>query len=223
MTVFLSILISVPIGVATAVYLNEYSKKESKIVKAIRTSIDILSSVPSIVYALFGAITFKVWFGNTISVLAGSLTITLMLLPIVVRSTEESLKTVSDSLREGSFALGAGKVRTIFKIVLPCALPGIISAIILAMGRVVSESAPFIYTMGSSIQPMPTLGQNYMGSGTTLAVALYSFANEGKYMNEAYATAFVLIVIVLGLNLLAMGAGKLLNRKLQGENNGVRK
>ncbi len=223
MVVFLSILISVPIGVATAVYLNEYSKKGSKVVKVIRTCIDILSSVPSIVYALFGAITFKIWFGNTISVLAGSLTITLMLLPIVVRSTEESLKTVSDSLREGSFALGAGKVRTIFKIVLPSALPGIISAIILAMGRVVSESAPFIYTMGSSIQPMPTLGQNYRGSGTTLAVALYVFASEGKYMNEAYATAFVLIVVVLGLNLLAEGLGKFLNRKLKGETNAVRK
>lgn len=223
MVVALSIVVSVPIGVATAVYLNEYSKRGSKIVKAIRTCIDILSSVPSIVYALFGAITFKVWFGGTISVLAGSFTITLMLLPIVVRSTEESLKTVSDALREGSYALGAGKVRTIFKIVLPSALPGIMSAIILAMGRVVSESAPFIYTMGSSIQPMPTLEQGYMGSGTTLAVALYVFANEGKYMNEAYATAFVLIVIVLGLNLLAEAIGKVLNKKLKGETNAVRK
>ena len=152
--------------------------------------------------------------------MAGSLTITLMLLPIVVRSTEESLKTVTDSLREGSFALGAGKVRTIFKIVLPGALPGIMSAIILAMGRVVSESAPFLYTMGSSIQPMPT---GYQSGGTTLAVALYRFAGEGRYMNEAYATAFVLIVIVLGLNLLAEAIGRGLNKKLQGETNAVRK
>lgn len=220
MTIALSIGISVPIGVATAVYLHEYSKRGSKIVKTIRTCIDILSSVPSIVYALFGAITFKIWFGGTLSILAGSLTITLMLLPIVVRSTEESLKTVPDSLREGSFALGAGKVRTIFKIVLPGALPGIMSAIILAMGRVVSESAPFLYTMGSSIQPMPT---GYQSGGTTLAVALYRFAGEGRYMNEAYATAFVLIVIVLGLNLLAEAIGRGLNKKLQGETNAVRK
>lgn len=220
MVVGLSILTSVPLGVATAVYLNEYSKRGSKLVKVIRTSVDILSGVPSIVYALFGAITFKIWFGGRISILAGSLTIALMLLPIVIRSTEESLKTVPDSLREGSFALGAGKVRTIFKIVLPSALPGIMSAVILAMGRVISESAPFIYTMGSSIQPMPN---GYMSSGTTLAVALYGFANEGKYMNEAYATAFVLIVIVLGLNLLAEVIGKVLNGKLKGETNAVRK
>ncbi|MBQ7924583.1 MAG: phosphate ABC transporter permease subunit PstC [Clostridia bacterium] len=220
MVVALSIVVSVPLGVATAIYLNEYSKKGSEFVKIIRTAVDILSGVPSIVYALFGAITFKMWFGGTISILAGSLTITLMLLPIVIRSTEESLKTVSDGLREGSFALGAGKVRTIFKIVLPSALPGIISAVILAMGRVISESAPFIYTMGSSIQPMP---DGYMSSGTTLAVALYRFASEGKYMNEAYATAFVLIVIVLGLNLLAEWLGKILNRKLKGETNAVRK
>ncbi len=220
MVVLLSIVISVPLGVATAVYLHEYAKRGSMLVRFVRGSVDVLSGVPSIVYALFGAITFKVWFGGSISILAGSLTVTLMLLPIVIRSTEESLKTVSDALREGSFALGAGRVRTIFKIVLPGALPGIISAIILAMGRVISESAPFIYTMGSSIQPMP---QGYTSSGTTLAVALYGFANEGRYMNEAYATAFVLIVIVLGLNLLAEIIGKGLNGKLKGENNGIRK
>ncbi len=220
MVVGLSILISVPLGVATAIFLNEYSKKGSKIVKVIRSCVDILSGVPSIVYALFGAITFKVWFGGSQSILAGTLTITLMLLPVVIRSTEESLKTVADGLREGSFALGAGKVRTIFRIVLPSALPGIMSAIILAMGRVVGESAPFIYTMGSSIQAMP---EGYMSSGTTLAVALYRFAGEGKYMNEAYATAFVLIVVVLGLNLLASLVSKLLNRKLKGEGNGIRK
>ncbi len=219
MVVGLSIVISVPLGVATAIYLHEYSKKGSKIVKVIRTSVDILSGVPSIVYALFGAITFKVWLGGRISILAGSLTITLMLLPIVIRSTEESLKTVENGLREGSYALGAGKVRTIFMVVLPSAMSGILSAIILAMGRVISESAPFIYTMGSSIQPMP---DGYMQSGTTLAVALYRFAGEGRYMNEAYATAFVLIIIVLGLNLLATLVSKILNRKLKGERNGIR-
>ena len=159
-------------------------------------------------------VTFVAFFGQKTSVLAGGFTIAIMLLPTVVRSTEESLRSVSDGLREGSLALGAGKVRTIFKIVIPSALPGIMSAIILAMGRVVSESAPFMYTMGSTIMPMP---KSYMSSGTTLAVALYKLAGEGRYTDEAYATAFVLLVIVLALNILAAFIEKKLNRKLQGD------
>ena len=214
MTIVLSLIIAVPIGVATAVFLNEYTKKNSKIVRVIRSAIDILSGIPSIVYALFGMVTFVAFFGQKTSVLAGGFTIAIMLLPTVVRSTEESLRSVSDGLREGSLALGAGKVRTIFKIVLPSALPGIMSAIILAMGRVVSESAPFMYTMGSTIMPMP---KSYMSSGTTLAVALYKLAGEGRYTDEAYATAFVLLVIVLALNILAAFIEKKLNRKLQGD------
>lgn len=218
--VFLSLLISIPLGIATAIYLNEYTKKGSKLVRVIRSCIDILSGIPSIVYALFGMVTFVVWFGNHVSILAGGFTISLMLLPTVIRSTEESLKSVSDGLREGSLALGAGKVRTIFKVVLPSALPGIFSAIILAMSRVVSESAPFMYTTGSVIMPMPT---GFMNGGTTLAVALYTFAGEGKYTEEAYATACVLIILVLLLNLAADLVGKKLSKKLQGENNVVRK
>ena len=214
MTIVLSLIVAVPIGVATAVFLNEYTKKNSKIVRVIRSAIDILSGIPSIVYALFGMVTFVEFFGQKTSVLAGGFTIAIMLLPTVVRSTEESLRSVSDGLREGSLALGAGKVRTIFKIVLPSALPGIMSAIILAMGRVVSESAPFMYTMGSTIMPMP---KSYMSSGTTLAVALYKLAGEGRYTDEAYATAFVLLVIVLALNILAAFIEKKLNRKLQGD------
>ena len=140
-----------------------------------------------------------------------------MLLPTVVRSTEESLKSVSDSLREGSLALGAGKVRTIFKVVLPSALPGIASAVILAIGRVVSESAPFMYTMGNSLTVMP---KSVLSDGTTLAVALYVLAGEGQYLNEAYATAFVLLVIVLALNLLANLITKKLDKKLKGSKNG---
>ena len=137
-----------------------------------------------------------------------------MLLPTIVRSTEESLKSVQDSLREGSFALGAGKLRTIFKIVLPSALPGITSAIILAMGRVISESAPFIYTAGSVISAIP---QGYLDSNATLAVALYRLSGEGWYINEAYGTAVVLVVIVIGLNLLAEVIAGRINKKLQGE------
>lgn len=212
-TVLISLIIAIPVGVFTAVFLNEYTKKGSKLVKIIRTAIDILSGIPSIVYALFGMVTFVVWFGNKTSILAGSFTIAIMLLPVVVKSTEESLKSVSDSLREGSFALGAGKVRTIFKVVLPSALPGIMSAIVLSMGRVVSESAPFMYTMGSTLSPMPN---SVLDSGTTLAVALYKLAGEGKYLGEAYATAFVLLMIVLALNILAQFLSSKLEKRLRG-------
>ena len=220
LTVLISLIIAIPVGVFTAIFLNEYTKKGSRIVKVIRSAVDILSGIPSIVYALFGMVTFVVWFGNKTSILAGSFTISLMLLPTVVRSTEESLKSVSDSLREGSYALGAGKIRTIFKVVLPSALPGILSAVVLAMGRVVSESAPFMYTMGSTVSPMPT---GVTDSGTTLAVALYKLAGEGRHVNEAYATAFVLLVIVLALNALANLIGKKLNKKLKGSTANVKK
>lgn len=217
LTVLISLLVAAPIGVFTAVFLNEYTKKGSKAVKVIRTAIDILSGIPSIVYALFGMVTFVVWLGGKQSILAGSLTIAIMLLPTVVRSTEESLKSVPDGLREGSLALGAGKVRTVFKVVLPSALPGIASAIILAMGRVVSESAPFIYTMGNSLKGMPA---GVTDSGTTLAVALYRLAGEGRFVNQAYATAFVLIVVVLSLNAVADLITKKLDKKLKGSKDG---
>ena len=155
-------------------------------------------------------ITFVTLIKGSSSILAGTLTISIMLLPTIVRSTEESLKSVQDSLREGSLALGAGKMRTIFKIVLPSALPGIMSAIILSMGRVIAESAPFVYTMGSVISATPT---GYLDGNATLAVALYQLAGEGWYVNEAYATAVVLIIIVLGLNLLAQLIAGKLNKK----------
>lgn len=214
MTVALSLLVAVPIGICTAIFLNEYAKKNNVFIKIIRGAIDLLNGVPSIVYGLFGMITFVALIKGRSTIMAGSLTVGIMLLPTIVRSTEESLKSVQDSLREGSFALGAGKMRTIFKIVLPSALPGILSAIILSMGRVISESAPFIYTMGSVISAMPG---GYFDSNATLAVALYRLSGEGWYVNEAYATAVVLIVLVLALNFPAeLIAGKL-NKKLQGE------
>ena len=214
MTVALSLLVAVPTGICTAIFLNEYAKKNNVFIKIIRGAIDLLNGVPSIVYGLFGMITFVALIKGRSTIMAGSLTVGIMLLPTIVRSTEESLKSVQDSLREGSFALGAGKMRTIFKIVLPSALPGILSAIILSMGRVISESAPFIYTMGSVISAIPG---GYFDSNATLAVALYRLSGEGWYVNEAYATAVVLIVLVLALNFLAeLIAGKL-NKKLQGE------
>lgn len=216
LSVVLSLLISLPIGVMTAIFLNEYAKKTNFFVKAVRSAIDVLSGVPSIVYGLFGMVTFVPLFGGGTSVLAGVLTISIMLLPVIVRSVEESLKSVSDSLREGSLALGAGKLRTIFKVVLPSALPGITSAIILSMGRVISESAPFIYTMGSVICAAP---KSLFDGGATLAVALYQLSGEGWHVNEAYATAVILIVIVLALNLTAELITSKIKKKAGGAKN----
>ncbi len=214
MAIFLSLLIALPVGIMTAIYLSEYAKHSNVFIRIVRGAIDVLSGVPSIVYGLFGMITFVRIFGGNSSILAGSFTVSIMLLPTVVRSTEESLKCVPDSLREGSFALGAGKMRTIFKVVLPSALSGILSATILSMGRVLSESAPFLYTMGSVITATPT---GYTDSGATLAVALYQLSGEGWHVGEAYATAVVLIVLVLGLNLLTEWIGRRLQKKQRGE------
>ena len=214
MAVALSLVIAVPVGVATAVFLHEYASADGFFVRIVRGAIDLLSGVPSIVYGLFGMITFVRLFGGTSSILAGSLTVSVMLLPTVVRSTEESLKAVGEGLREGSFALGAGKLRTIIKIVLPSALGGILSATVLATGRVVSESAPFLYTAGSVIWAMP---KSYLDNGATLAVAMYRLAGEGWHTDEAYATAVVLVFIVLALNLLAGLLAKKLRKKWTGE------
>lgn len=215
--VAISLLIAVPIGIMTAIFLNEYAKRGNILVRIIRSAIDILAGVPSIVYGLFGMIAFLPLLGGSGSILSGSLTVSIMLLPTIVRSTEESLKSVADSMREGSFALGAGKLRTIFKIVLPSSLPGILSAVILSMGRVISESAPFLYTMGSVITAIP---KGVMDSGASLAVALYQLSGEGWYINEAYATAVVLIVLVLILNLSAETMAEKLSKKLKGVTNG---
>lgn len=201
MLVSLSMVIAIPMGVCTAVFLSEYTKPGGKTVKLIRGAIEILSGIPSIVYGLFGMVFFCTFMKLGTSILAGSLTVTLMIIPVICRATEESLKSVPSSYREGSFALGAGKARTIFKVVLPSALPGILAAVILAVGRVISESAPLMFTMGASLKGLPQKG--FMSSGTSLAVALYVLAGEGLHINEAYATACVLILIVLTLNILS--------------------
>ena len=150
------------------------------------------------------------------SILSGALTISIILLPTIVRSTEESLKRVLDSLRQGSLALGAGKLRTILKVIIPSALPGILSAVILSIGRVVSESAPLLYTMGSVIKQIPS---SVFDSGATLSVALYQLSGEGWYINEAYATAVVLIILVFALNLIAELTVKGLSKRLKGDTN----
>lgn len=210
MAVLLSLGIAIPLGVMTAVFLHEYTKKNSLAVRLIRSAIDTLAGVPSIVYGLFGVVAFLPLFGGSSSVLAGSLTVSLMLLPTVVRTTEESLAAVPDGLREGSLALGAGKVRTILRLVLPSALSGIFSAVILSIGRVIGESAPFLWTMGSVMTAIP---RSYLDSGTTLSVALYQLAGEGWHIEEAYATAVILILLVLSLNLSARAVIGHLKRK----------
>ena len=196
MTVFMTLLIALPLGIGAAIYLNEYSKKGGKLVRALRVFIDTLSGVPSIVFGLFGMIFFCQICGLGYCVLSGSLTMTLIVLPTVIRSTEESLREVPESMRAGALALGSSKIRTIWKIVLPTALRGIVTAVVLSIGRIVGESAALIYTSGAVVE-MP---KSYFSQGSTLSVFMYYFQCEGLHLNEMYATAVVLLAVVLALN-----------------------
>lgn len=202
--VFLTLLLAVPIGIAAAIYLVEYSKRNSKLVKVIRLTTETLAGIPSIVFGLFGFIVFVLLLKWGNSLLAGVLTLTMMVLPTIVRTTEESLLAVPDMFREGSYGLGAGKLRTIFVIVLPAAIPGILSGVILAIGRIVGESAALIFTAGTVAEVPKSL----FSSTRTLAVHMYSLLNEGLYTNQAYATAVILLVIVLIINGLSGLAAK---------------
>ena len=202
--VFLTLLLAVPIGIAAAIYLAEYSKRNSKLVKVIRLTTETLAGIPSIVFGLFGFIVFVLLLKWGNSLLAGVLTLTMMVLPTIVRTTEESLLAVPDMFREGSYGLGAGKLRTIFVIVLPAAIPGILSGVILAIGRIVGESAALIFTAGTVAEVPKSL----FSSTRTLAVHMYSLLNEGLYTNQAYATAVILLVIVLIINGLSGLAAK---------------
>lgn len=195
----LSLLVAAPLGIFAAIYLVEYAKRGNKVVGIIRMAAETLSGVPSIVYGLFGMLFFVVSLGWGISILAGAFTLAIMILPLILRTTEEALKGVPDIYREGSFGLGAGKLRTIFRIVLPAAVPGILAGIILSVGRVVSETAALIYTSGTVAQ----IPENIMGSGRTLALHMYALSNEGLYTDKAYATAVVLLVLVLAINTLS--------------------
>lgn len=195
----LSLLIAGPLGVFSAIYLAEYSKKGGKLMEAVRTTAETLSGIPSIVYGLFGMLFFVTALDWGYSMLAGAFTLSIMILPLIMRTTEEALMDVPVSFREGSFALGVGKLRTIFKIVLPSATPGILAGIILAIGRVVGETAALIYTSGSVAQ----VPEDLMGSGRTLAIHMYALSSEGFYTDQAYATAVVLLVIVIGINWLS--------------------
>lgn len=195
----MALVIAVPLGIFSAIYLVEYAKRGNKFVEVIRLTTETLSGIPSIVYGLFGMLFFVTALKWGYSLLAGAFTLAIMVLPSVMRTTEEALKAVPDSYREGSFGLGAGKLRTVFRIVLPTAVPGILAGVILAIGRIVGETAALIYTAGTVAQ----VPSSVFGSGRTLAVHMYNLSSEGLHMNEAYATAVVLLILVVGINSLS--------------------
>lgn len=205
---FLSLLIAVPFGIFSAIFLVEYAKRGNKFVEIIRLTTETLQGIPSIVYGLFGMLFFVTTCGWGFSILAGAFTLSIMVLPLIMRSTEEALKAVPDSYREGSFGLGAGKLRTVFRIVLPSAVPGILAGVILAIGRIVGETAALIYTAGT-VADFP---KSVMSSGRTLAVHMYNLASEGLYMDQAYATAVILLVLVVGINTLSSVVAKKLTK-----------
>lgn len=195
----ISLLIAAPLGIFAAIYLVEYAKKGSRLVGLIRITAETLSGIPSIVYGLFGMLFFVTALKWRMSLLAGAFTMVIMILPLIMRTAEEALKSVPDSYREASFGLGAGKLRTIFTIVLPSAVPGILAGIILAIGRVVGETAALLYTSGT----LPDVPDSLMGSGRTLALHMYVLSCEGLHMNQAAATAVVILVFVLFINWLS--------------------
>jgi phosphate transport system permease protein len=194
-----TLLIAVPFGVFTAIYLVEYAPRGSKLVRAIRMTTETLAGIPSIVFGLFGYIFFAAWLGWGKSILAGCFTLAIMILPLIMRTTEESLKSVPDSYREGAFGLGAGKLRTVLRITLPSALPGILAGVILAVGRIVGETAALMFTIGSVIK----IPDSLFSQGRTLALHVLQLSSQGHNRNEAYATAVILLVVVLGINALS--------------------
>ena len=196
MVVLLTLLIAVPFGIGSAIYLTEYAKRGNKVVPIIRMTTETLSGIPSIVYGLFGYMAFVRWLDWGYSLMAGVTTLAIMILPLIMRTTEEALLAVPDSYREGSYGLGAGRLRTIFRVVLPSAMPGILSGVILGIGRIVGETAALIYTAGT-VTGVP---KSVMGGGRTLAVHMYALLSEGLYTNEAYATAVVLLGLVFIIN-----------------------
>lgn len=196
---FISILISSIIGVFSAIYLSEYSNNDSKLVKIIGIAIETLAGIPSIVYGLFGYLFFGVTLKLGYSILSGALTMSIMVLPLIIRTSEEAIKGVEPMYKEGSYGLGATKIRTIFKIIIPSAMPGILSGIVLAIGRVFGETAALMYTAGT----IPEIASNIFSSGRTLSVHMYSLLSEGLYEKEAYSAAVIMLVITIFINILA--------------------
>ena len=209
----LSLIIAVPLGIFSAIFLVEYAKRGNRFIGVIRLTTETLSGIPSIVYGLFGMLFFVTTLKWGLSLLAGAFTMAIMILPLVMRTTEEALKSVPDSYREGSFGLGAGKLRTIFRIVLPSAVPGILAGVILAIGRIVGETAALMYTSGTVAQ----IPKNVLGSGRTLALHMHVLANEGLHTDKAYATAVILLILVIGINMLS---GVIAKKITKGNGNG---
>lgn len=211
-TVILTVMalaVAIPLGVGGAVYLAEYARRASRMVRIIRVTAETLSGIPSILYGLFGSMCFVTAMRLQLSLLSGALTLSLMVLPLILRTTEEALLSVPASYREGSFGLGAGKLRTVMKIVLPPAMPGIMSSIVLATGRIVGETAALLFTTGT----VARLPDNLLSSGRSLSLHMYLLSGEGLYIGEAYATAVVLLVMVMAMN----GLSTLISRKIGGK------
>lgn len=206
--ILMSLLLAVPFGIFAAIYLVEYAKKGNKMISVVRVTAETLSGIPSIVYGLFGMLFFVTALHWEFSMLSGAFTLAIMILPLVMRTTEEALMAVPDSYREGSFGLGAGKLRTVFRIVLPSAIPGILAGVILGIGRIVGETAALMYTSGTVADYAGP-----MDSGRTLAVHMYVLTSEALHVNEASATAVVLLVIVIGINALSGFVAKKLRQK----------
>lgn len=200
--VVLTLVLAVPIGIFSAIYLVEYAKRGSRLVKLVRITTETLSGIPSIVYGLFGFLMFVIGFGWGYSLISGVITLAIMVLPTVIRTTEEALLAVPDSYREGSFGLGASKTRTVFKVILPSAIPGIMSGVVLSIGRIVGESAALIFTAGT-YAAIPNADNFLFSSTRTLAVHMYALYSEGLYTQQAYATAVILLVLTACINLLS--------------------
>lgn len=209
----IALVIALPLGIGAAIYAVEYAKRGNKLVQLVRITTETLSGIPSIVYGLFGYLCFVTALHWGYSLLAGAFTVAIMILPLIMRTTEEALISVPDSFREGSFGLGAGRLRTVFHIVLPSAVPGILSGVILAIGRVVGESAALMYTAGSVAQMPGQAGGGLFDSVRTLSVHMYVLSSEGLHIDKTYATAVVLLVIVIGINALSSFVAKKITKK----------
>ncbi|MBQ9133189.1 MAG: phosphate ABC transporter permease PstA [Clostridia bacterium] len=205
----LALLFAVPVGIGAAIYLTEYATRGNKLVNLMRITAETLSGIPSIVYGLFGSLFFVKALHMGLSLLSGALTLAIMILPLIMRTTEEALLAVPDSYREGSFGLGAGRLRTVARVVLPSAIPGILSGVILGIGRIVGESAALIFTAGTVAE----VATGLFDSTRTLAVHMYSISGEGLYIDETYATAVVLLVVVIAINALSSFAAKKLSKQ----------
>lgn len=208
LAVALTLVIAVPLGVMAAIFLVEYTTRGNKFVKVVRITAETLAGIPSIVYGLFGMLFFVTFLGWGLSLLSGCLTLAIMVLPTIMRTTEEALRSVPDSYREGSFGLGAGRLRTVLSVVLPPAMPGILGGIILSIGRIVGESAALIFTAGT----VAAIPGGLFDSVRTMSVHMYVLSCEGLHIDATYATAVVLLVIVVGINALASFAAKRLTK-----------